>query len=282
MFRFITNLRSRFRVFADSGWQDDAPLRWAAQLLVGGLPGVLVCLVIRWMAGAPAEQGSGAHIASIMPLLSASGLQDSAAFHRLQYETPAGAIGQGTPQFRMPSSAAVDSGKVAAAAQSKALPTVDFNAPRTAWKHLGPAVRARIDASLALRHDWQRIVLHGSRASHGNARLLDRYDTNVRGLSQGLAYHFVIGNGSGAADGSVETGVRWTQAMAAGDATDTGISVCLVGDFNSQAPSTAQLEAVNELKDYLTIKLGRMALSTHQESSCLGVKFPEIDGLATP
>ncbi len=270
--RTSTSTTAFDRVFSDPGWQDSAPLRWLAQLLVGGLPGVLICLVIRWMAGSPTEQGSGAHIASVVPILSASGLVDSSAFHRLKFE-PSAAAGR-APQFRVPDVDSVRTGRATGSQAPAKTSNVDFNAPRTAWKYLTPAVRAQIDATLAVRRDWQGIVLHGSRVNHGNARLMDRYDSTVRGLSQGLAHHFVIGNGAGAADGLIETGRRWTKAQAAGDTTDAGISVCLVGDFNEKAPSKAQLEAVDELVDYLSIKLGRMELTTHSGSSCLGTKFP--------
>lgn len=275
MFRHHPSMTALTRVLADSGWQDFAPLRWLAQLLVGGLPGIVVCLVIRWMAGSPTEQGSGAHIASIVPILSASGLSDSAAFHRLKFK-PSAAAGF-APQFRIPSLTAATEGNELPAAAQGTTSTVDFNAPRTEWKHLSAKVRAEIDASLAKRRDWTGVVLHGSRANHGNASLLNRYDTKVRGLKQGLAYHFVIGNGAGAVDGAVETGDRWSQAADA-EPRDSSISVCLVGDFNTQSPSKAQLEAVNELTDYLSIKLGKMELTNHRSadgrvSSCLGSKF---------
>jgi hypothetical protein len=218
-------------------------MRWAAQLLVGSLPGTLICLVIMWMASKPSDQGSGTHIASIVPLLSANGLADSPAFHRLRFEHSTAA--DHSPQFRAPSAA------IAAPAlppeANAADPSVDFNTPRTAWKYLSASVRARIDASLAKRHDWESIVMHGSGLSHGNAKLLDRYHSSVRGLAQGLSYHFVIGNGSGASDGFIETGSRWTQALAAGDTQDTSISICLSGDVNNPAPTKAQVEAVHEL-----------------------------------
>ncbi len=204
-------------------------------------------------------------MASIIPLLSASGLADSAAFHRLKFESSVAASQR--PQFRLPDASKMPVKEIAMASQ--AATPVDFNAPRTAWKHLSPAVRARIDAGLAQHRDWQGMVLHGSRSSHGTAKLMDRYDATVRGMEQGSAYHFIIGNGAGAQDGLIETSRRWSQA---GD-DSSSISVCLVGDFNEKAPSKAQLEAVDELMDYLSIKLGKMELTSHAGSSCLGTKF---------
>ena len=283
--RSSSRTTTRVRVIDDSGPEDSVPLRWAAQMLVGGLPGIVICLIIMWMASKPAEQGSGTHLASIVPLLSASGLADSPAFHRLKFE-PKPASGQ-TPQFRLPETPHEGNGGQAGdMAAPISVPALDLNTPRTTWKYLSANIRAQVDASLAKRHDWQRVVLHGSGVNHGNASLLNRYHHSVRGLVQGLSYHFVIGNGAGAPDGRIETGNRWSQALPAGDmvcaeAQDYSISVCLVGDFNEQAPSKAQLEAVHELMDYLSIKLGKVELMAHRAedgsaSSCLGTKLPAV------
>ena len=286
MSRCPTRLSATLRAFADSNWQDRALLRWAAQLIVGGLPGVVICVIIMRLAAAAPDQGNGAHTASIVPLLSTSGLADTAAFHRLKFDRDPAA--DKAPRFRMPDATlASDAGRSVLKEPSDGpVTTVDFNAPRTSWRHLGPAARAAVDASLAKHKDWQRIVLHGSSISHGNARLLARYQASVRGMTQGLASHFVIGNGKGAADGLVEPGERWVKALPAGDISDPGlsstsISVCLVGDFDSQPPSASQLEALDELLDYLAIKLGHLSLTTHGaltggQSSCLGSKFPVI------
>ena len=266
---------ARVRVIADSGWEDSVPARWTAQLVVGGLPGILVCLVIMWMVGKPSGEGSGAraHIASMVPLLSASGLADSPAFHRLQPGANASALH--APQFRTPEGPSSQE-RPGGAVQAAPSAAVDFTTPRIAWAHLNAGVRASIDAGLAKSRDWRRIVLHGSGAGHGNARLLDRYHAAVRGQDQ--VYHFVIGNGSGAADGLIEAGRRWASAPAE----DKDIEVCLVGDFNERAPSKAQMEALHELMDYLSIKLGKVELVAHQTgqgtAGCLGTKLVLADG----
>src|SRR5262252_9271048 len=53
---------------------------------------------------------------------------------------------------------------------------------------------------------FRSIVLHHSATHGGSATAFER---NHRPRLGGLAYHFVIGNGSGTADGEVETGYRW-------------------------------------------------------------------------
>ena len=268
MSRTPSRMTTLIRVPEDSGWQDSAPLRWTAQLLVGGLPGALVCLIIMWMASAPANERNGAHIASIMPLLSASGLADTAAFHRLKFEQPASA--GHAPQFRVPGVVAAQPKNQPAAA----IPLLRLGTPRTAWKHLSPAIRGQIDAGVAQHHGWQRVILHGSGGNQGNARVLSRFEARVRGV-QGTAYQFVIGNGV------IEASPRWTSLP---EARDNTINVCLVGDFNEQSPSPAQLEALDELMDYLSIKLGKLELTTHRNADggaggCLGAKFPAVTPL---
>ena len=50
------------------------------------------------------------------------------------------------------------------------------------------------------RDNWQRIVVHHSAIKYGNAK---KYDAThrQRGMKNGLAYHFVIGNGVDSGDG---------------------------------------------------------------------------------
>ncbi len=284
---WISRLPKPIQAFATSEWQDCTPLRWAAQLAVGGVPGLVICLIIMRLAGAAPEKGGSTHIASIIPLLSASGLADTPAFHRLKPESDLTA--NRAPCFRVPG---MDGGPVQVSAAGPAsMPAVahDFHAPRTSWKHLDAATRAAVDATLARKKDWHRVVLHGSGGlAQGGARLLGRYQSAVH--SQGLACHFVIGSGKGVADGRVEAGERWAKGLPAGDIADTGmagssISVSVVGDFNASPPSQAQLEALDELMDYLALKLGRLELTTHARlggktggaaASCLGVKFPVL------
>ena len=249
-------------------------MRWTAQLLVGGLPGILICGVIMWIASKPASDNSGTHIASIVPLLSANGLVDSPAFHRLN----GGAVPH-APQFRVPVEAPIPEPSEKSEASRL---DIESPAPRIAWNHLSSKVRAQIDEGLAKHREWDRVILHGSGLNHGNAKLMDRYHASVRGLAQGLSYHFVIGNGSGANDGLIETGSHWSQPVS--ETQDTSISVCLIGDFNNQAPTKAQLEAVREFMDYLSIKLGKLELTTHHSqdgtaSACLGTKFVDVEGL---
>ena len=144
-----------------------------------------------------------------------------------------------------------------------------------------PASRREVDAGAKASGVWQRVVLHGTASTQGALKLLDRYQTNVQGVAGGTPYHFVIGNGSGSGDGQIEVSSRWkkgeaTEVAALGEGS---IQVCMVGDFQHQAPTKAQLEALDELLDYLALKIGNLPIATHEgvsgtSSRCMGAKFP--------
>ena len=272
---------SKVRAFVAADWEDSVFVRWAAQILVGALPGLVIVITIMHMAsGAPRQGIKGTSAASIVPLLSASTLADSAAFHRVaQVHTAA----SDEVMFRTPGSVEHQGSRkrVLTVVKRTSPIRVNFKAPRQTWKHLNTETRKAIDSGLANKPSWQRVVMHGSGGAHGSAGLLDRYHSQVRGLSGGLGYHFVIGNGAGAGDGVVQTGPRWAKAMPvdSGPLAEGSISVCFVGDFQSQAPTEDQLEAFDELIDYLSLKLGHLPVITHGslvggESRCLGTKFP--------
>lgn len=97
--------------------------------------------------------------------------------------------------------------------------------------------------SRCLYSDWHIITIHHSATSGGNAGSFDR--THRRRRMGGLFYHFVIGNGHGSGDGAVEVGWRWKKQKCANRPQD--IQICLVGNFNYQSPTPAQLNSLSEL-----------------------------------
>lgn len=112
---------------------------------------------------------------------------------------------------------------------------------------------------------WRYIVIHHSATRKGNAAIMDRYHSNRRHMQNGLAYHFVIGNGtSGCADGEVEESHRWRAQLPGGHAkqpwlNESGIGICLVGNFNRQTMSKKQMDSlvnlVNKLRATYAIPL---------------------------
>jgi hypothetical protein len=103
---------------------------------------------------------------------------------------------------------------------------------------------------------WQWIIIHHSATTFGNAAIIDQWHRD-RGFDE-LGYHFVIGNGTNSGDGQIEVGPRWPiQKYGAHDKTpdnrynEYGIGICLVGNFDEQTPSAAQMRSVNTLTAWL-------------------------------
>jgi hypothetical protein len=109
---------------------------------------------------------------------------------------------------------------------------------------------------------WRYIVVHNSGTAQGNAKIFDYYHRNTRKMRNGLAYHFVIGNGRSSGNGEIEVGSRWTRQINGGHVhsdylNNIALGICLVGDFNRTRPSRAQYEALEELTDYLRKRVGK-------------------------
>jgi N-acetyl-anhydromuramyl-L-alanine amidase AmpD len=100
---------------------------------------------------------------------------------------------------------------------------------------------------------FKSIVVHHSATHGGSAAAFER---NHRARLGGLAYHFVIGNGSGCGDGEVETGYRWRDQVPGPhtknlEINSESIGVCLVGDLQSAPPTRKQLTALLDLLERL-------------------------------
>jgi hypothetical protein len=103
---------------------------------------------------------------------------------------------------------------------------------------------------------WQWIIIHHSATTYGDAQIIDKWHRD-RGFDE-LGYDFVIGNGTSSGDGQIEVGPRWTkQKYGAHDRTpdnrynEFGIGICLVGNFDEQHPTAAQMRSVDKLVAYL-------------------------------
>jgi hypothetical protein len=136
------------------------------------------------------------------------------------------------------------------------------------------------------RSRWKFIIVHNSGTRQGSARIFDYYHRHVRRMKNGLAYHFVIGNGTSTRNGQIEIGERWVRQMRGGHVhsdymNNIGLGICLVGDFNRDQPTRAQLDACEELIRYLEERCGKMAVRPHREvnpprwaTDCPGDVFP--------
>jgi hypothetical protein len=126
---------------------------------------------------------------------------------------------------------------------------------------------------------WHSIYIHQSLTLSGNAQTLGQ-DPG------GLADHFLIGNGDALTDGAIQTGPRWSQQLPAESLpneriNDDCLSICVVGNFNSNRPTPTQqarlLELVAALQRRLGIPSNQVWLgesSTETTVAGIGSRFP--------
>lgn len=150
------------------------------------------------------------------------------------------------------------------------------------------AVRQQTRALTIESGRWAWIVCHHSAIKEGNASIYDRVHRE-RGMENGLAYHFVIGNGIDSRDGEIEIGSRWLKQLQGGhvhreDINQVGIGICLVGNFETAKPTLRQLAALRELVDYLRSDVvgKKIRFAVHREiepgrTLCPGRYFPAAD-----
>lgn len=159
------------------------------------------------------------------------------------------------------------------------------------YRYLTRAVRDAIDRAPVKRRRWRYVVVHNSGTRQGNARIFDFYHRNTRRMSNGMAYHFVIGNGTSSGNGQIEIGARWRRQINGGHVhsdylNNISLGICLVGDFNRSLPTRQQLEALDELIRYLRERVGKIdrraaIVKAHREinpprwpTDCPGDRFP--------
>ncbi len=159
------------------------------------------------------------------------------------------------------------------------------------YTYLTSSVRREIDRAPVLRERWRFIIVHNSGTRQGNARIFDYYHRNVRRMTNGLAYHFVIGNGTSSGNGEIEVGDRWRRQINGGHVhsdylNNISLGICLVGDFNRDQPTRAQLDSCEELIRYLRARCGKVErhdipVRPHREmnpprwpTDCPGDDFP--------
>lgn len=108
----------------------------------------------------------------------------------------------------------------------------------------------------AKRNQWKHIVIHHSGSRVDSAKKMDRYHREERNMENGLAYHFVIGNGTDMGDGEIYIGERWKKQIQGGHLSSyalnqISIGICLVGNFQETKPTRKQMEQLEALVRYL-------------------------------
>lgn len=148
------------------------------------------------------------------------------------------------------------------------------------------SVQRAIDKAPVRAGRWQYIVIHHSGIDTGTVRNMDKYHREVRHMENGLAYHFVIGNGSGMGDGAITACQRWTRQLDGGHLASSAqnrvaIGICLVGNFDQHRPSAKAMASLRSLVEALMVRcrLTPAAVKTHQQvnvvhTRCPGTQFP--------
>jgi LysM repeat protein len=148
------------------------------------------------------------------------------------------------------------------------------------------SIQRAIDRADVRPGRWQYIVIHHSGVDTGTVKSMDHYHREVRHMENGLAYDFVIGNGSGMGDGEIAVGPRWTRQLDGGHLASEAqnkiaLGICLVGNFDEHLPSSRQLQSLRALVEALMgrCRLSPAAVKTHQQinvvhTRCPGAKFP--------
>lgn len=128
---------------------------------------------------------------------------------------------------------------------------------------------------------WKYIVIHHSGTTEGSVKGMDNYHRQVRHMENGLAYHFVIGNGNGMGNGEIAVGNRWRKQLDGGHLASlaqnkVAIGICLVGNYDRTPPTSAQLKSLNALVRSLMTRCNISAsnVKTHQQINVIGTKCP--------
>ena len=119
---------------------------------------------------------------------------------------------------------------------------------------------------------WKRIVIHHSATPVDDALNMHQVHLKQRRMKNGLAYHFVISNGSRkASDGEIYIGDRWKKQLDGGhmkqsSLNKTGIGICLIGNFELGPPTAKQLNSLEALCRHLMQKcrIPYTSITTHK------------------
>ena len=145
-------------------------------------------------------------------------------------------------------------------------------------------LRWKIDHKGVQHKRWKKIIVHHSATDNGNAAIFNRNHLR-RNMENGLAYHFVIGNGTnGTGDGEIEIGQRWERQIHGGHVrnlalNEVAVGICLVGNFEKRKPSAKQMASVYNLTQFLQRELlfNRPKVFGHkdlEQNLCPGRFFP--------
>ncbi len=137
-------------------------------------------------------------------------------------------------------------------------------------------------------HTWKYLVIHHTATTSGSVESIHSEHLQRRDSAgnpwKGIGYHFLIGNGHGMGDGEIQPTFRWQQQIGGAHAgnrqfNNFGIGICLVGNFEQNGPTSAQVKSVGELIARLKQEFGitEKQILKHGDlkaTACPGRLFP--------
>jgi hypothetical protein len=139
-----------------------------------------------------------------------------------------------------------------------------------------------------LERKWEAIIVHHSATNNGNVAIFDKQHREEHHWD-GVAYDFVIGNGTDSGDGQIEVTFRWRGQIAGAHCktpnnwgNEKGIGICLVGNFDYTSPSVRQMQSLVKLVRFLQnrYKIPKRFVYGHgttpgaRVTDCPGRRFP--------
>ena len=139
-----------------------------------------------------------------------------------------------------------------------------------------------------LERKWEAIIVHHSATSNGNVAIFDKQHREEMHWD-GVAYDFVIGNGTDSGDGQIEVTFRWRGQIAGAHCktpnnwgNEKGIGICLVGNFDYTSPSVRQMQSLVKLVRFLQnrYRIPKSRIYGHgttpgaRVTDCPGRRFP--------
>ena len=136
--------------------------------------------------------------------------------------------------------------------------------------------------------DWHYIIVHHSATESGSIESIHEQHLKRRDASGnpwlGIGYHFLIGNGHGMKDGTVQATFRWKEQIHGAHSghpllNSRGIGICVIGNFEDAPPSKAQLESLKSLVKALAVRHrimpeNFMGHGSVRATACPGKRFP--------
>jgi len=149
-------------------------------------------------------------------------------------------------------------------------------------QRMDPSQRlVNVDAPL---HNWKAIYIFDSLSLEGSAGSLNR--SHVQMGLDGLASHFVLGNGRGAPDGATEIGFRWQrqfpgqflEGQGAAWYNQNAIGICVIGNLDVQPLTQAQMRElvwlVRQLQQQFDIPRDQVIVRMGTAADGLAARFP--------